>query len=140
MNNIKTAKQLIKIAKNLMADETGEQTLDEAAKQGKKYILHHQENGLWRIQACKDFSDVKKGEFGGLIRSEKNLSHEGKCWVYDDAIVLGSAKVFEDAKVKDDSMVYENAKVFGNANITGTSQIYDNAKVDYDVDNDTIIW
>ena len=121
MNNIKIAKQLIKIANNLMADETGEQTLDEAAKQGKKYILHHLENGLWRIQACKDFSDVKRGEFGGLIRSEKILSHDGNCWVYDDAIVLGRAIVFEDAKVKDDSMVYENAKVFGNANITGTS-------------------
>ena len=39
--------------------------------------------------ACKDFGNIKKGDFGGYVESEKNLSHEGNCWVYDGAKVYG---------------------------------------------------
>lgn len=35
--------------------------------------------GLLRIIALKDFSNVKKGDRGGLIKSEYNLSQEGNC-------------------------------------------------------------
>jgi len=49
--------------------------------------------------ACKDFDDVKKGDFGGLIKSEKNLSHDGNCWVYEDAWVYDDAQVSDNAKV-----------------------------------------
>jgi hypothetical protein len=71
--------------------------LDEAEKSGKKYILHHKEGRLWRIMACKNFSNVKKGDLGGLIESEKNLSHDGNCWAYDDARIYGDAKVYDNA-------------------------------------------
>ena len=86
MNRI--SKQLLLIAREIKAlDEEGngsgfqlwhdhenaeQERLDIVQKQGKKYILHHKEKGLWRIQACKDFSDVKKGDFGGLIQKEDN--------------------------------------------------------------------
>ena len=46
---------------------------------------------------------------GGWIESEKNLSHEGSCWVYGDAQVYGDARVYDDARV------YGDAYVFGNA-------------------------
>lgn len=49
---------------------------------------------LYRIQALRDFGDVKEGEFGGWIESEKNLSHEG------DARVSGNARVYGDADIK----------------------------------------
>ena len=36
---------------------------------------------LHRIRALKDFSDVKKGDLGGYVSSERNLSHYDNCWV-----------------------------------------------------------
>ena len=48
----------------------------------KKYKLTDETievNGktLYRIEALKDFSNVKKGDKGGFIEKEKNLSHLG---------------------------------------------------------------
>lgn len=48
---------------------------------------------LYRIQALRDFGDVKEGEFGGWIESEKNLSHEGNAWVSGNAQVSGDADI-----------------------------------------------
>lgn len=73
-----------------------EEHMDFAAKDGKKYILYKQEsNGLWRIRACKDFGTVKKGEFGGFVESESNLSHEGTCWIRDGMKVTGKTRVVD---------------------------------------------
>ena len=58
---------------------------------------------LHRIKALRDSSGAKRGDLGGFLESEDNLSHQGDCWV------SGDAKVFEDAKV------YGNAQVYGNA-------------------------
>ena len=55
---------------------------------------------LYRIQALRDLGDVKEGEFGGWIESEKNLSHEGSAWVSGDACVYGDAWVSGDADIK----------------------------------------
>ena len=64
---------------------------------------------LHRIRALRDFGNVKKGDIGGWIEKEKNLSHEGYCWIYGDAMV------YDDAKVKGNAIVCENAQVFGEA-------------------------
>ena len=64
---------------------------------------------LHRIKALKDFGNVKKGELGGYVESEYNLSQEGNCLVY------GNAKVYSNAKVYGNALVYGNAKVCGNA-------------------------
>ena len=37
--------------------------------------------------------DVEEGDVGGWIESEENLSHDGDCWVKDDAVVYGNALV-----------------------------------------------
>ena len=47
----------------------------------KKYELTNEtisfnNRKLYRIRALKDFSDIKKGELGGYIESEKNLNQE----------------------------------------------------------------
>ena len=55
---------------------------------------------LYRIQALRDFGDVKEGEFGGWIESEKNLSHDGNAWVYGNAWVSDDARVSGDADIK----------------------------------------
>ena len=149
--NIKVAKELIKLAKSLITEKKLDvQTLiklDEANAKGNKYILHHQEDGLWRIMACKDFIDVKKGDLGGLIQKQENLSHNGDCWVqvnarvYDNAKVsggayisdwakvYGDAQVFDDAWVRGDALIHDNAQVYGKAYVAGNSQIFGKARV-----------
>ena len=43
------------------------------------------------------FDYVAKGELGGYIEKEKNLSQEGDAWVSGDARVYGNAWVSGDA-------------------------------------------
>ncbi|UNE54010.1 hypothetical protein [Bartonella machadoae] len=94
---------------------------------------------LYRIQALKSFSDVKAGQLGGFIENESNLSHDGNCWVYGNALVLNSGRVSENARVYHNAIiagyVYGNAIVLGksiiydHAHVYGNAQIYDHARV-----------
>ena len=112
----------------------------------KKYKLtdetiKHKGRVLRRIEALKDFADVKKGDKGGFVESENNLSQKDNCWIYNNAKVCGNARVFINARVCDDAivcgnariygnaMVYNNALVYGNAEIYGNAQVGDNAQV-----------
>lgn len=114
---------------------------------------------LHRIEALKDFGNVKKGDKGGFIEKEDNLSQSDGCWVYNDArvfsnamvsvdaLVFGNAQVYDkarvfgvafvfndavicgDAEVRDNAEVWDNARVYGNARVWGNASIYGNAKV-----------
>ena len=66
---------------------------------------------LSRIKALRDFGNVKANELGGYISCEKNLSHSGTCWVSDDAIVMGDARVCGSALVRGDALVCGDAIV-----------------------------
>lgn len=77
----------------------------------QKYILTNETftllgHTLHRIQAVRDFADVKSGDLGGFVESTSNLSQSGNCWIYDNACVFGNASVSIDAKVKDHAVVY----------------------------------
>lgn len=93
------------------------------------------EKTLYRIKASRDFSDVKNGDWGGFVESEENLSHDGNCWIYNESMVYGSAKIERDAKVKEKAAVYDFAVVSDKAVVAGESKvfqqamIYDSAKV-----------
>ena len=54
---------------------------------------------LYRIEAVRDFNDVERGEKGGFIEKEDNLSHANDAWVSGDAWVYGNARVSGDARV-----------------------------------------
>ena len=82
-----------------------------------------------RIKAIKSFNDVKEGDLGGFLEKEENLSHSGKCWVYDDACVYDNARVYGDAIVCDDAKVFNNAKIYNYAMVDGTASVSGNAKV-----------
>ena len=84
---------------------------------------------LHRIKALKDFGNVKKGELGGYVESERNLSQEGNCWVCGNAKVCGDAEVCGNAKVCGNARVCGDAKVCGNAWVFGNAEVYGNAKV-----------
>ena len=53
---------------------------------------------LFRIKALRDLWNVKAGDLGGWVESELNLSHEGNCWIYNDAIVCNKAFLCNNAK------------------------------------------
>lgn len=84
---------------------------------------------LYRIIAIRNFGDIKKGEIGGFVESERNLSHNGNCWIHDDAKVYEKAKVYGDAQIYDHSMVYGKAKVYGHAKLFKSSLVTENAKI-----------
>ena len=84
---------------------------------------------LHRIKALKDFSDIKAGDLGGFIEKEENLSHNGDCWIYDNACVYGNAYVYGDAYICNNACVFGNARVFGNAYVYDYVRVFGDAHV-----------
>lgn len=78
---------------------------------------------LHRIKALTNLDEVDEGSLGGYIEKEENLSHDGQCWIFDNAKVYGNAKVIEDA------LVYDNAEVYDNAILSEQAYVYDNTKI-----------
>lgn len=100
----------------------------------KKYELTSETkviNGveLHRIKALDSFGNIKKGDLGGWIESEKNLSQYGDAWVYYNAVVFDNARVYDNATVCENATVFENARVCGNAKVGGNAEVSDNAIV-----------
>jgi carbonic anhydrase/acetyltransferase-like protein (isoleucine patch superfamily) len=96
----------------------------------KKYeLIEETLYGLYRIRALRDFGNVKAGDLGGWIKSEKNLSHEGTCWVSGGARVFGNALVSGGARVFGEALVSGGARVFGEALVSGGARVFDRAWV-----------
>ena len=85
---------------------------------------------LHRIKALKSFGNIDKGDLGGWIESEKNLSQDGNAWVYNNAMVYGNATVKEGAMVCGDAKVSGNATVGDYAMVGGHATVGENARVD----------
>ena len=56
-----------------------------------------------RIMAVRPGPWGPAGTAGGFVGSEANLSHEGDCWIYDNAEVSENARVSGNAQVRDDA-------------------------------------
>ena len=112
----------------------------------KKYRLTDETiefNGvkLYRIEALKDFGDVKKGDKGGFVHSESNLSQLGNCWIFDDSKAIGNSLVYQNAVLSGNSIICDNAIATGfswifsrsivceKASITNNARIYRNSVV-----------
>ena len=96
----------------------------------KKYeLIPSDKEGLYRIKALKDFGNVKKSDIGGYVESENNLSQLGDCWIYDNAVVVGNARVRNNAQVCDNAIVRDDARVFANTQIYNDAVVMGNAKV-----------
>jgi len=90
----------------------------------KKYeLIPSNKEGLFRIRALRDFGVVKYGDIGGYVEDDNNLSHDGDCWIYNDA------QVYDNAKVSEHAQIGGNAKIYGNARIFRFARIFDNAQV-----------
>lgn len=67
------------------------------------------------------------GTKGGLVDGFDNLSQDGKCWVFPNAIVQGNAVIKDDACVKGHAIVSNNAVICQNASIENDCQVSGNA-------------
>lgn len=104
----------------------------------RKYILSSKEKKkvdgiiLYRIKAVKTFfltngTRIEAGTYGGFVENEKNLSQEDSCWILNDAMAYGFAKVMDDAILCDFSIAKDEAIVYGDAIMTGNSVIQNKA-------------
>ena len=92
---------------------------------------------LHRIRVVRDIPEyeIKSGDMGGWLETEKNLSHNGSAWVTDSAVVMDAACVTGDARVMDSarvtglSLVAGNSLVMGNARVMGMARVTDSACV-----------
>ena len=97
----------------------------------KKYLI--MDDG--RVLALRSFGHVQEGDIGGFVDGEHNLSHEGLCWVGDDASVTEGAGVIGDALCDGRAIVRHVAEVSGRAwvsddcMICGMSVVTDDAIV-----------
>lgn len=100
----------------------------------KKYeitnIAHSHYPWLHRIRALRDVREnVHAGDLGGFVQSEKNLSQEGSCWIFHNAIAAEDAVIAGDAQMRDLAVIRGSAQVSGSAVILHRSMVEDNAIV-----------
>lgn len=82
-----------------------------------KSRIYNSKVKVYRIEAIKNFSDVKKGDKGGYVSDLSSIGQSGKSWVYDDAIVSGTARVTANATVHGNSHIMSNVRLRGDAQI-----------------------
>ena len=84
---------------------------------------------LYRIQALKDFGDVKAGDLGGYIADSSQLSQNGNCWVYSKSNKLVCGRVTENAIINSlgssrDSIINGDVFICGNSRILNDVDIF----------------
>ena len=84
---------------------------------------------IHQIQAIIDFADVKKGDLGGFVESEDNLSHYGDCWIYDQAKAIGNSKVLDNAQLRGMALLKDHASAGNNSVISESARVLDNATI-----------
>lgn len=88
---------------------------------------------LYRIRALKDISNsnanISKGDIGGWVESEENLSQDGNCWVGRNACVLNKAKVLENALITDNSVMTDYSILCGDAFVQKNCYLTDHSIV-----------
>ena len=95
----------------------------------KEYTIEFEGRTLHRIRALKDFGGVKKGDLGGFVENENNLSHYGSCWIYDDAKAMDNSRIYGDSRMYDNSEMYNNSKMYGDSVMYNNSKMYIDAKL-----------
>ena len=77
---------------------------------------------LYRIKALRSFNTinnmyVNKGDLGGYVESEDNLSQEDNCWIFDNSIVM------DRCTVSDGSVVLNNSKLVYDTHLLNCSKV-----------------
>jgi carbonic anhydrase/acetyltransferase-like protein (isoleucine patch superfamily) len=102
---------------------------------GKIPIQRHNYTArFYRIQALRDIPEhgVKAGDLGGYVTWKRSLSHDGSCWIADDAKVIGKVIIRDNAYIAEQAILIKaaasglssyNLEISGNARITGSSVV-----------------
>ena len=98
------------------------QNADRKSQSDQKYeitdIAHPQYPWLHRIRALQDVrEDVHQGDLGGFVESERNLSQEGSCWIYDNALAGENSRVIEQ------STLHWACRALGSSIISGDARL-----------------
>ena len=109
-------------------------------KKSWKYILYRDRRSIYcdiiksyRPRAVKNFSNIHKGDIGGLVKSYHNLSQKGDCWVYEKASIFGNAQVSGNAVITGVAIVTDNASVSGTTIIKDNTIICGDTIIDGDI-------
>ena len=109
------------------------------------YNSNGEEITLYQIRALRDFTCpfklnpdgeildqtlVKKGDLGGYVQKEENLSHEGGCWIFEEAEVRDNGRVEGNARLAGRSLVRDNAVVKGYSCLAANAYVWGNAVLD----------
>lgn len=109
------------------------------------YNADGEEVTLYQIRALRDFTCpfklnpdgeildqtlVKKGDLGGYVQKEENLSHEGGCWIFEEAEVRDNGRVEGNARLVGRSLVRDNAIVKGYSCLSANAYVWGNAVLD----------
>ena len=93
---------------------------------------HNGDSGLdlptYRIVAARtirliDGTVVQPGDMGGFVDNERCLSHEGSCWIADNARAYGRTRVRDDALAKDNAVLGDPLSTLRGANLSGKSMV-----------------
>lgn len=93
------------------------------------FSIMYKGHRLHQIRALRDFGNIKKGDVGGHIEGEGNLSHKGDCWVYDNAYVYEDAQICGNAQIGDYAKIYGHSLVLDNTCICGKAIVRDYATI-----------
>ena len=117
---------------------------------GKKTIHRTQDvKRFYQLVALRDIPEhgVKAGDKGGYVTRKDSLSHEGSCWVADEAQIVGKVYISDNAYIGEKATVYyfyslatsykpgaihvkENVKIMGEAFVD--SRCYSGSQHPYD--------
>ncbi len=95
-------------------------------------IAHETYPFLHRIRAIRDIGDkVKKGDLGGFVEQERNLSFEpgDNAWIFGNAIAAGNSYVDQGACLLDEAVVCDNAYISHGARLSCSSRAEDDAYI-----------
>ena len=94
-----------------------------------KFVVNAFGTKLFQIKCTKSFRYANKGDLGGYVEKEENLSQSGDAWVFSNARVFGNARVSGDAQVFSNARVFGNTQVYGDAHVYGDARVSDDALV-----------
>lgn len=102
----------------------------------KDFVTAKDGTKLYRVVAVRNFGDVEKGQKGGYIQHERNLSQEGDCWVAGMAQIYGQAAVTKNALACDfveaygQALITDDAEARGHADLSGRCRLLDRSGAD----------
>ena len=93
----------------------------------EKNTIEWKGHTLHRIRALRDFGDIRKGDIGGFVENENNLSHKGNCWIYDDAKAMDNSIMYDNSRICDKSELHDDSEMYNYTRMHDISKMYGNS-------------